>query len=439
MTDEARSSLLQAARLRLLTSCPRGVSMDIPRQPQKKRGRYVAIGAGALTLVLITVLLGSLPTAAPGVDRAMLIIDSVQRGTMVRAVRAPGTLVPERVRLVSALTAGRIERLPVRPGATVTGGSDLLDMSNPDVQLEALEAGRQVTSAEAALVNLETALSTQRLTQQATIASAQAASSDAKRQATMLSSLGKQQLASVNEVAQANERAAEQAARLAAERSRLQVMDGAMARQIALQRTEVQRARSIAEFQAARVASMHVRAPEDGVLQTLPLELGQWVVPGQVLATIAQPGRLKAVLRVPETQARDIVIGQEVAVDTRNGIAKGHVMRVDPSVQNGTVTVEVALDGALPRGARPDLSVDGTIEIERLPDVLHVGRPAYGQGESIGLFKLDPDGKYASRVTVKLGRTSVNSVQVLQGLAKGDRVIISDMSQFDNVERVKLK
>ena len=413
--------------------------MDIPRLPQKKRGRYVAIGAGVATLVLIGVLVASMPTAAPGVDRATLIIDSVQRGTMVREVRAPGTLVPEHVRLISALTAGRIERLPVRPGATVASGADLLEMSNPDVQLEALEAGRQVTAAEGALVNLETGLATQRLTQQAAIASARAASSDASRQATMLTSLGKQRLVSLNEMAQANERATEQSAKLDAERARLQVMDGSMARQIALQRSEVQRARSIAEFQAARVASMRVRAPEDGVLQTLPLELGQWVVPGQVLATLAQPGRLKAVLRVPETQARDVVPGQEVAVDTRNGIAKGRVVRVDPTVQNGTVTVEVALDGPLPRGARADLSVDGTIEIERLPDVLHVGRPAIAQGESVDLFKLEPDGKHATRVRVKLGRTSVNAVQVLQGLRVGDRVIISDMTQLENVARIKLQ
>ena len=414
--------------------------MDIPRPPKSKRTKYIAIGAGVLTLVLLTVVLGSLPTAAPSVERSTLLIDSVQRGTMVRAVRAPGTLVPEQVRFVSALTAGRIERLPVRPGATVTAGSALLDMSNPDVQLEALEAGRQVTSAEAALVNLETTLATQRLTQQSSIASAEAAASDAKRQASQMASLGKQQLASGNDMALANERAAEQSARLTAEQGRLRVMDGAMSRQIALQRTEVQRARSIAEFQQARVNSMHVRAPEDGVLQTLPLELGQWVVSGQLLATLAQPGRLKAVLRVPETLARDVVVGQPVDIDTRNGIAKGHVLRVDPSVQNGTVTVEVALDGAPPRGARPDLSVDGTIELERLPDVLHVGRPAYGQGEStVGLFKLDPDGKYASRVPVKLGRTSVNAIQIVQGLNVGDKVIISDMSQWDNVERVKLK
>ena len=414
--------------------------MDIPRPPKKKRAKYIAGGAAIAVIALSTVILASLPQAAPSVERGTLLIDSVRRGTMVRAVRAPGTLVPERVRLVSALTAGRVERLPVRPGATVTAGSSLLDMSNPDVQLEALEAGRQVTTAEAALVNLETALATQRLTQQSTLASAEAAASDAKRQASMLSSLGKKNLASGNDVAQATERAAEQDARLSAERDRLRVMDGAMARQLALQRSEVQRARAIAEFQAARVASMRVHAPEDGVLQTLPLELGQWVVPGQVLATVAQPGRLKAVLRVPETQARDVVVGQPVDVDTRNGIAKGRVLRVDPSVQNGTVTVEVALEGALPRGARPDLSVDGTIEIERLSDVLHVSRPAYGQGEStVGLFVLDADGKYATRRPVKLGRSSVNTIQIMEGLKVGDRVITSDMSQWDNVERVKLK
>jgi RND family efflux transporter MFP subunit len=417
-----------------------GHSMDIKREPQKKRGKYIAAGGVVAVLIASTFVLASLPTAAPSVERSTLLIDSVQRGTMVRAVRAPGTLVPERVRFVSALTAGRIERLPLRPGATVTAGSDLLEMSNPDVQLEALEAGRQVTTAQSALVNLETSLATQRLTQQAAIATAEAAASDAKRQATMFASLGKQQLASANDIALANERAAEAAARLSVERSRLQVMDGAMARQISLQRSEVQRARSIAEFQQARVNSMKVRAPEDGVLQTQPLEFGQWVQSGQVLATLAQPGKLKAVLRVPETQARDVVQGQPVDVDTRNGIAKGHVLRVDPSVQNGTVTVEVTLDGTLPRGARPDLSVDGTIEIERLSDVLHVGRPAYGQGEStVGLFRLDPDGKYAARVPVKLGRSSVNTIQIMQGLNVGDKVIVSDMSQWDNVERVKLK
>ncbi len=414
--------------------------MDIKREPKKKRTKYLAIGGGIAALVLLTIALGMLPAAAPSVDRSTLMIDSVQRGVMVRAVRAPGTLVPERMHLVSALTAGRVEQLPLRPGATVKGGSMLLLLSNPDVQLEALEAGRQVTTAQAALVNLQTSLQTQRLTQQATVASAQAAASDARRQASMLKTLGEKKLASTNDIAQATERAADADARLSAEKARLKVMDDAMEQQISLQRNEVERARAIAAFQQQRVASMHVLAPEDGVLQTQPLELGQWVVPGQVLATVAQPGRLKAVLRVTESQARDVVVGQSVDVDTRNGIAKGHVMRVDPSVQSGTVTVEVALDGTLPRGARPDLSVDGTIEIERLNDVLHVGRPAYGQGEStVGLFKLDADGNYATRVPVKLGVSSVTTIQVLSGLKAGDRVITSDMSQWDNVERVKLK
>jgi multidrug resistance efflux pump len=333
-----------------------------------------------------------------------------------------------------------VERLPLTPGATVSAGSALLDLSNPDVQLEALDAERQVTAAEAALVNLETTLSMQRLAQQAVVASAEAAASDARRGAATLSALGEQQFASRNEVAQANEKATEQEAHLAAERSRLRVMDGSMARQLELQRSEVGRARAIATFQQARVASMRVRAPAGGVLQTLPLELGQWVVPGQVLATLAEPGRLKALLRVPETQARDVATGNSVDVDTRNGVAKGRVARIDPSVQNGTVTVEVSLDGTLPRGARPDLSVDGTIEVDRLSNVLHIARPAnaFDQG-SLALFKVDADGTYATRVPVKLGRASTMSVEVLQGLKAGDRVIVSDMSQWDKNARVKLK
>ena len=193
-------------------------------------------------------------------------------------------------------------------------------------------------------------------------------------------------------------------------------------------------------FQRDRVASMQVKAGEDGVLQELPLELGQWVVPGQVLARVAQPGRLKAVLRVPETQAKDVTSGQKVSVDTRNGIVEGRVMRIDPAAQNGTVTVEVALEGELPRGARAELSVDGTIEIERLDNVKHVGRPAYGQAESVvGLFRLEPDGETATRVNVKLGRASVNSIEVLQGLEPGDMVIISDVSQWDSHNRLRLK
>jgi len=414
--------------------------MDIARTPRKKTSKYVIGAAAAAVLIIGTVALGMLPQAAPSVERSSLMIDSVQRGTMLRAVRAPGTLVPERVHLVSALTAGRVERLPIRPGAAVTAGSPLLELSNPDVQLEALDAQRQVAAAEAALLNLETSLATERFTQEASVATAEATASGAKRQAALLATLGAKQFANENDILQANELATEQAARLVAEKGRLAVLDGARAQRIALQKSEVQRARAIADFQRERVASMKVSAPEDGVLQTLPLELGQWVVPGQVLATLAQPGRLKAQLRVPETQARDVVVGQLVDIDTRNGIAKGHVMRVDPSVQNGTVTVEVALDGTLPRGARPDLSVDGTIEIERLPDVLHVGRPAYGQGETtVGIFKLDPDGKYATRTQVKFGRSSVTMIEILEGLKAGDRVITSDMSQWDNVKRVKLK
>ena len=333
-----------------------------------------------------------------------------------------------------------MKKLVTRPDTTVNTSTVMLQMTNPDVQLQALEAERQLGAAEANMVSLRNQLETTKLQQQAAVATITTEANDARRNAEVFEALDKKGLSSANEVARARERADELTSRRSIEQRRLTMLQQTLGRQLALEEANVERMRAVAQFQRDRVASMNVVAGEEGVLQQLDLELGQWVVPGQVLATVAQPGRLKAVLRVPETQARDVVIGQPVDVDTRNGVAKGRVMRVDPSVQNGTVTVEVALEGALPRGARPDLSVDGTIEIERLPNVLHVGRPAYGQGEStVGLFKLDADGSYASRVPVQLGRSSVTTIEVVQGLQPGDRVIISDMSQWDNVERVKVK
>jgi HlyD family secretion protein len=252
--------------------------------------------------------------------------------------------------------------------------------------------------------------------------------------------LDKKGLSSANEVARARERAQEFQSRRKIEQERLAMLTQTLGRQLALEETNVQRMRAVAQFQRDRVTSMNVTAGEEGVLQQLDLELGQWVVPGQILARVAQPGKLKAVLRVPETQAKDIVMGQPTSVDTRNGLVAGRVSRVDPAVQNGTVTVEVALEGALPRGARADLSVDGTIEIERLQNVLSVGRPAYGQPESqVGLFVLDADGKTARRVQAKLGRASVNAIEVVQGLKPGDKVIISDVSQWDGQERLRIK
>jgi multidrug resistance efflux pump len=414
--------------------------VDIPRQRKTPRGRIALIAGGIIAAVAGTVALTRLEPAAPSVERATLWVDTVRQGTLLRQVRAPGTLVPEHVRIISAVTAGRIEQLVTRPGTTVSTSTVLLEMTNPDVQLQALEAERQLGAAEANMVSLRNQLETTKLQQQATVATITTEANDAKRTAEVFEALDKKGLSSANEVARARERADELTSRRAIEQRRLTMLQQTLGRQLALEEANVERMRAVAQFQRDRVASMNVVAGEEGVLQQLDLELGQWVVPGQILARVAQPGKLKAVLRVPETQAKDIVLGQPTSVDTRNGLVSGRVSRVDPAVQNGTVTVEVALEGALPRGARADLSVDGTIEIERLQNVLSVGRPAYGQPEStVGLFVLDLDGKSARRVQAKLGRASVNAIEVVQGLKPGDKVIISDVSQWDGQERLRIK
>jgi multidrug efflux pump subunit AcrA (membrane-fusion protein) len=414
--------------------------VDIARAPKPKRGRYIAIAGGLVAIVGVSVALTRLEPAAPSVERATLWIDTVRRGTMVRNVRAPGTLVPEHVRIITALTPGRIEQKIATVGQTVQPGTVLLEMSNPDVQLQALEAERALAAAEANLVSLKSNLQTQRMQQQATIATVTAQYNQAKRQAEVYEALDKKGMSSANEVAKARDDMRELEARLKIEKDRLALLERTVGEQLKLEEANVARQRNVAQFQQDRISSMHVTAGEPGVLQDMTLELGQYVQAGTPLARVAQPGKLKAVLRVPETQAKDIVVGQPVSVDTRNGLANGRVIRVDPAAQNGTVTVEVSLQGDLPKGARADISVDGTIEIERLPDVIYVGRPAYGQAEStVGLFRLDPDGKTAQRVQVQLGVGSVNTVAVKKGLTPGDKVIISDVSPWDAQDRLRIK
>ena len=414
--------------------------MDIPRAPVKSRKKYFLIGGGIAALVAVTVALSRMEPAAPTVERSTLWIDSVQKGTMLRQVRAPGTLVPEQIRYIPAVTAGRVEQVLVRPGTAVKANTVLLELSNPDVQLEMLAAQQQLTAAEAQLISLRTNLESTRLNQEGVVATVRTQYEDAKRIAEVTNALDEKGLSSASEAGRARDNLKELAARVEIEEKRLAILNNTIESQIALQRAQVSRLRDIAQFQVNRVNSMKVTAGADGVLQDMNLEPGQWVNPGITLGRVAQPGRLKAVLRVPETQAKDITIGQPVSIDTRNGLVAGRVFRIDPSVQNGTVQVEAMLEGELPRGARPDLSVDGTIEIERLTDVMYVGRPAYGQAEStVGLFRLEPDGSTAVRVNVKLGRSSVNTIEVVQGLNVGDKVIISDMSQFDSAERVRLR
>jgi HlyD family secretion protein len=415
--------------------------VDIPRAPaQRGRKRLLYGGLAVLGLALATLGLKSLKPAAPSVDRSAVWIDSVQRGPLLIEVRGPGTLVPERVRWISAVTAGRVEKRLAEPGQEVTPETELLELSNPDVQLEALESERQLTVAQADRVNLRTNLETTRLNQEAAVAAAKAAYNDARRNAEASSDLAKKELISAMEASRAQDRVVELQTRYEVEQKRLEVMTEAADSQLRLQDAQVGRLRDVTEFQRGRIRSMKVLAGTHGVLQELPLEVGQWAQSGAVLARLVEPGRLKAVLRIPETQAKDLTMGQPAAIDTRNGIVKGAVARIDPAVQNGTVTVDVRLEGEMPRGARPDLSVDGTIQVERLDNVLHVGRPAYGQANStVGLFKLTPDGKEATRVNVRLGRTSVNTVEVLGGLQPGEKVIISDMSRWDGVDRVRVE
>jgi multidrug resistance efflux pump len=414
--------------------------VDIPRAPVNRGRKRIIYGGIALaTLVAMTVGLRSLKPAAPRVDRASVWIDSVQKGPLVIEVRGPGTLVPERIRYISAVTAGRVERRLAEPGQEVQPGTVLLELSNPDVQLEALESERQLTVAQADRVNLQTDLETKRLNQEAAVAGAKAAYQDAKRNAEAAEELAAKDLISTMEASRARDRVEELETRYRVEEQRLAVMVGAADSQLALQRAQVGRLHAVTDFQRGRIRSMKVLAGAHGILQELPLEVGQWAQSGATLARLVEPGKLKAVLRIPETQAKDVAIGQAAAIDTRNGIARGKVYRIDPAVQNGTVTVDVSLGGELPRGARPDLSVDGTIEVERMDDVLHVGRPAYGQANSaVGLFKLTPDGTEATRVNVRLGRTSVNTVEVVGGLEPGDKVIISDMSRWDGHDRVRV-
>ena len=414
--------------------------MDIARAPANRgRQRLIYGGIAIVALVAMTLGLRSLKPAAPRVDRASVWIDSVQKGPLVIEVRGPGTLVPERIRYISAVTAGRVERRLAEPGQEVHPETVLLELSNPDVQLEALESERQLTVAQADYVNLKTNLETQRLNQEAAVAAAKAAYQDAKRNADASKGLATKELISAMEADRALDRVEEMETRFQVEEKRLAVMVGAADSQLALQKEQVGRLVAVTNFQRGRVRSMKVLAGADGILQELPLEVGQWAQSGATLARLVEPGKLKAVLRIPETQAKDVAIGQPAAIDTRNGIAKGKVRRIDPAVQNGTVTVDVSLEGELPRGARPDLSVDGTIQVERLENVLHVGRPAYGQSNSaVGLFKLTADGTEATRINVRLGRTSVNTVEIAGGLEPGDKVIISDMSRWDGHDRVRV-
>jgi len=414
--------------------------MDIARAPQKKTGRNIAIGAGAVAVVLATVALSRLDPAAPTVQRVAILIDSVRQGDVVREVRGPGTLVPEQIRFITAQASARVERKSVESGDKVGAGQVLLEMSNPDLQIQTMQAEQQVRQAQIELLNLKTNLRSAILTQEGVVAQTRTTYISATQEAQAADSLQRRNLISTFEVANRKAQADEATTRYRVERERLELQKAAIDSQIATQSGQVQQLEAIAERQRNRLGSLSVRAPEGGVLQDLNLQLGQWVPEGTTLAKVVQPGRLKAVLRIPESQAKDVVLGQSATIDTRNGIVKGRVIRKDPSAIQGTVTIDVSLEGPLPSGAVPDLSVDGTIQIERLDNVIYTGRPAFGAASGrVGLFKLLEDGSTAVRVSVELGRTSVNTVEILSGLAVGDRIILSDMTQYAAVDRVRIK
>ena len=422
----------------------RDATLDIKREPPKKTKKIIAYGAGLIAIVAVSIGISRLKPAAPPVERGTLWIDTVKRGMMTRDVNAPGTLEPEYVRNITALTSGRVEELPVRPGISVTNNTLLVVMSSPDEQIKELQYEQSLNQAIGNLANLKTTLHQQILSQQSNLASTRTSYNDAVRQATVQDSLAKKKLSSPNDVAAAHDKIDEYKQRMDIEQKRLEDMQRSEQEQIKLNEQQIEGLRRILADQRHRVASMRVTSPESGQLQMLgnpPLELGQYVNAGTLLARVVQPGKLKAVLRVPETQAVDIVPGLPATIDLHNNnVVKGHVMRTDPSSVVGTVTVEVSIEDTLPAGTRSDVAVDGTIQIERLNDVLYVARPGFGQpNSSVGIFKVLPNKGEAVRVTVQLGQASVNTIEVKGGLNVGDSVIVSDMTPFDNTNRVRIK
>lgn len=415
--------------------------MDIPRTPPNRtRQRLLLGGGGALVLALATIGLARLEPAAPEVERATLWIDGVSRGPFVREVRGNGTLVPEEIRWITAMSDGRVERIVVLPGAVVEPDTVILEMSNPELELRTQDAILALAAGEADIKALEVRLDHSLLDQQSQAAAVNAEYLQRQLEAASNTELSQEGLVSQLQAKIATLRLEEAETRKKLEERRLVSAVESNEAQLAAQRARLEQLRHVATLRRTELEALRVRAGRAGVLQSTAVQPGQQVAPGTVLARVADPTKLKAELRVPETQARDVAIGLPANVDTRNGVVVGRVVRVDPAVVNGTVLVDVALEGELPRGARPDLSVDGTIVIEKLDDVLTVGRPAFGQPDSrITLFKLSPDGDSATRVAVQLGRGSVHRIEVVEGLQEGDRVILSDMSTWDAVDRVRLE
>ncbi len=417
--------------------------MDIARpdaQRKKKNRRILYTVVGLAVVFLVTVALARLKPAAPSVDRATVWTDTVKRGPMLREVRGLGTLVPETIRLIPAATDGQVQQRYILPGTPVKADTVILDLINPELEQSTLDAEFQLKGAQAEYNNIKAQLQNQLMEQRSRAAAIRSAYHTAELQKETNEKLEKNGLVSSLIVKTSEVQAEELGKQNDLAEKQVETFANSIDAQLAVQQSKVDEQRALYELKKSQLDQLHVRPGIDGVLQELDVEVGQKVTMGTVLARVAQPTHLKAQLKIAETQAKDVVIGQKASVDTHNGVIPGRVMRIDPAVVNGTVTVDVALEGPLPSGARPDLSVEGTIEIERLPDVLYVGRPVHGEPDTtVGLFKLVDDGKAAERVQVTLGRTSVNTVEITKGLQAGDQVILSDMSAWDNFDRVQLK
>jgi HlyD family secretion protein len=420
--------------------------MDVARPDlarRKKRRRLLFSISALLALAVITMALSRLKPAAPSVEKSAIWTDVVKRGEMLRQVRGNGTLVPEQIQFVQSETDGRVERIFIKPGAEVTADTVLMELSNAELKQAAFDAEFQVTIGVAQLAKLKVQLESEKLTQKAALATLRSDTEQAGLVAEADDILSKRGLVPILTAKQSRAKAVDLQARVEIEEERQRITEESVKAQLAAAEAELEKGRAQLALKRHQLAGLQVRAGIDGVLQqigdTQTLQVGQRISPSATLAKIVQPTHLKAEIRIAETQAKDVLIGQVAAIDTRNGVIAGRVVRVDPSVVNGTVTVDVKLEGDLPRGARPDLSVDATIELERLADVLFVGRPVQGQPEStISLFKVIDGGSGALRVAVRLGRTSVSTVEIIQGLEVGDQVVLSDMSAWDTYERVRL-
>lgn len=407
----------------------------------KKRMRTgVLIVIGLAAIGGITFVLGRLKPAAPTLDRSTAVIDTVKRGQMLREVRGIGTLIPQVVRFIPAPADGRVEKIPVQAGVVVGYDTVIAELSNPKMEQEAMNADFQVKAAQADAESLRTRLESESMTQQSTIAGIQAEHSQAKLQLDTDEVLGKQGLVPDLVLKISRMKIVDLSNRLKVEQQRLVVNEKSIKAQINAQQARIAQLRALAKLKRDEATGLQVRAGTSGVLQEVSVQVGQQVTPGFNMARVADPASLKAELKIAETQIKDVRLGHRVAVDTRNGIIQGEVQRIDPAAREGTVIVDVALTGPIPASARPDLSVDGTIELERLTDVLYVGRPAFGQGQqTVGLFRLNPDGQEAVRTQVMLGRSSVNTIEIVNGLKEGDQVILSDTSALDSYNRIRVR